>query len=74
VGIIEDKLMKDLRSLCIQDTLIKDIIMQVTILTVEICQVLDNHMMLIVTIVIKGRVQSRNLYPLLILFKVMVQD
>jgi hypothetical protein len=54
MGIIEERLMKDLRSLCIQDTLIKDIIKQFTILAVEICQVLDNHTILIVTIVIKG--------------------
>jgi hypothetical protein len=74
MGIIEERLMKDLRSLCIQDTLIKNIIKEVTILAVEICQMLDNHAMLIVTIVIKGRVQFRNLSPLLILYKVMVQD
>jgi hypothetical protein len=54
MGIIEDSLMKNLGGLCIQNTLINDIINEITILVMKICEVLNNHAMFIVTIVIKG--------------------
>jgi hypothetical protein len=52
--IIEDYLLKRFSGLCIKHTLIKDVIKEIAILALEICQVLDNDMLFTITNFIKG--------------------
>jgi hypothetical protein len=54
--------------------LVNDVIKEVTILVLEVCQVLNNCAMFIITNLIKGGCNLRDFSSFIIVFDVMIQD